>query len=173
MIKLKIEMDLEAGMKEINKFIASLNKIEKESVDYGYFNGTVHKTEHDKSGITEAGLMTILEFGSESASIPPRPVFTRTGENMQGSDNSKAFRIPLRNFVVQASQNKDNISKVLLDIGNIMRLATQANFGKGGSLNLEKNADKTIALKGRDDPLVHTGELRDSMKVQTSRGGSS
>lgn len=172
-VKIKIDLDISSGMKEINRFIKNLEKLESESVDYGYFGGKVHVTEYDKSGNTEAYLMMILEMGSESANIPARPVFRRTGESMQDISNSKKLSTPLKKFLLAACDNKDKISSTLLEIGDILRKETQKNFGRANKIGLEPNRSKTIAKKGRNDPLVDTGSLRDSMGVRTSRGGKS
>lgn len=172
-LKLKVNFNLKDGMKDVKQFISSLKKADKQSVKYGYFDGKIHETEHDKSGMTLAALMYLQEFGEDSVNIPARPVFRQTGENMQDFSNSKALKDPILKYLMESKESKTpNADKMLLDIGKIMRKATQANFGAGNSLNLKSNATFTKTLKGRDDPLVHTGTLRDSIEVRTSLGGS-
>ena len=172
-VKINIKLDIESGMKEINRFIKDLKKLESESVDYGYFDGKVHITQYDNSGVTEAYLMMILEMGSESSNIPARPVFRRTGESMQDVANSKKLKAPLKKFLIGTADQKDVISSILLDVGELLRSETQKNFGSNNKIGLAPNSSKTISKKGRNDPLVDTGTLRDNMSVRTSRGGKS
>lgn len=166
-IKIKVNFDTKKGMKQINRLIDNLNKVERKEIQYGYFDGKLHNSglERSNPNITEAALMLLLHEGSRTAQIPPRPVFRLTGQNMKDQSNKSVLLSSFRKLL-NSVVNSVNVHPALRDIGEIMKKATQDNFGRNSSVNLEENAERTQQLKGRNDPLVDSGKLRDAMKVR-------
>lgn len=166
-IKIKFSLDNHKGLKEIQKFINKMNKAEEKEAKYGYFDSKLHKTDAEGSdpNMTEATLMYILHEGSAETNIPSRPVFRLTAQQMMDTGNSKKLQSPIENWL-RTVIKAPNVEQALRDIGEIMKRETQSNFGRGNKVNLVDNSKRTQQEKGRNDPLVDTGTLRDSMKVK-------
>lgn len=171
-MQLKIKLDIREGMKQIQKVAKQLERANSSRAEYGYFGGRIHKTEKNRGDFTEATLMQILETGSITANIPERPVFKLTGESVKDSSKSTILAKPIKEYLENTVAGKDTLNKTLEDLGELMMKATQANFGADNGVDLDDNAKFTQQVKGRNDPLVDTGTLRDSMKVRVTKGGS-
>jgi len=156
----KIKKDYK-GLKNLYKELPKLNK---KVVQYGYFDGASHKPSGERGdSITLASLMLMHEEGN--GDFPPRPVFGGTGYQLMQT-LPKDIRYLVSEYLVNLSKGKITDTELLTLIGDIMRESTEDNFGIGSSLNLKDNSSRTIKKKGRNDPLVDEGYLRDNIKVR-------
>ena len=138
-----------SDMKPLNELLTRLTKLETTHVEYGYDD-----TPHKGSGLPISTLAAIHEYGWYSN--PERDFMHQTDINMRLEYNSK--------FASDAEE-------YLYYGGNILSLYT--NFGKLGTAmikdtisagNFVENSAMTIKLKGRNEPLVDTGELMNGAK---------
>lgn len=138
-----------SDMKPLNELLKRLTKLGITHVEYGYDN-TIHKG----SGLPLSELAAIHEYGWFGN--PERDFMHQTNINMLLEYKGK--------FISDAEE-------YLYYGGNIKSLYT--NFGKLGTDmikdtikagNFVENSAMTIKLKGRDEPLVDTGELMNSAK---------
>jgi len=136
------------GMKELLK---GVNKLEKNAVEIGYFDGK----QHEGSGMSLATLMTLLEYGSNDGKIPARFAFTQISQTDSPKRN-KALKSILKKGIAQSLRTGN--SDVLLEVlGKKYMKSIRSIFGD--TSRLISNAKLTQKLKGRDEPLVDTGEL--------------
>ena len=147
----------------LGKMKANVKKIDKQNVKVGYFpEQGLHN-----SGLPYATLMAIQEFGTDT--VPSRPIFQITASTRPPQREPK-----VKEAVKEWSKlltTKDNSKDLLDTIGKNYQGALVGLFGDSSVLS--PNADTTIRLKGRDEPLVDSGELRDNLTYKSSIGGES
>lgn len=142
---------------DLEKLKKHLMKLQKEKIEVGYFDGEIHQG----SGMPLATLMALHESGVPSENIPSRPVFAIGYEELLPSRN-KDTKLYIKNIVGQVGRMDNNVNI----LGEHYRDWLKAIFGDVGVL--ESNSQRTQAEKGRDDPLVDEGELRDNLGYRTT-----
>jgi len=141
-----------------NKIRKSVKDIHQENVQIGYFAGQGQHT----SGLSFPALMAIHEFGTDD--IPKRPVFQITAFGAKPQKSSRV-KSAIRNWSSNLAGRAD--AKLLLDtIGKYHQKELQSLFGDTSAL--ASNRPTTIRIKGRDEPLVDSGELRDNLAYRNS-----
>lgn len=154
MIKAKI---VKKG-RTFDKIRKSVKDIHQENVQVGYFAG---QGQH-ASGLSFPALMAIHEFGTDD--IPKRPVFQITAFGAKPQKSSR-IKSAIRNWSSNLTGRAD--AKLLLDtIGKYYQKELQSLFGDTSAL--ASNSPITIRIKGRDEPLVDSGELRDNLAYRNS-----
>lgn len=138
------------------KVIEELRKRIKEAsragVESGYFP---ESGIHEESGMHYAELMDLHEHGSYSAEppIPARPVRLQTMKFLEAQSNVWS------ESVSRYLRGKDSLSNSLNKIGAAITVNAQSIFGTD---RLTPNAPSTVKDKGRNEPLVDSGDLRDA-----------
>ena len=137
--------------KGMNQLMKSMKSLQGASVDVGYFDGELH----EGSEMSLATLMTIMEYGSNDGKIPARFPFTQTAATDDPKKNTDV-RKKISQGITKAihSGNTNNLLDIL---GKHYVDAVGSLFGD--TTRLLKNAPLTIALKGKDSPLIEHGEL--------------
>lgn len=114
-----------------------------------------------KNGETVAYIASIQEYGTRDKKIPPRPFLFSTVE-----ERKKAWIRILADGAKKALVGKKSVHNVLSEMGFNM-----ANDVRNTIITKRspKNAPSTIAKKGKDDPLVHSGKLADSIDYEVHK----
>lgn len=174
-IKVKTQLKFKEGFKDLSKFEKYVSRINAESFSVGYSTDQIHSSEgNNEDSIDMAYLATILHEGTQDGRIPPRPFLRATLQQLTSGAKFRFLRKPFMNYLSSIDNKQYTVDQMLLDLGKIVRTEVQKNFGRDNTISLDPNAQTTIRLKKRDksnNPLVDTGELRDSMQVRTSKGG--
>lgn len=138
---------------------SSLRKLQKAYSQYGYFSS---QGKHH-SGLKFPYLAAIHEFGLDQ---PRRPVFQITamtkGDLIMGNTKlalKRDFKRIARGMSIKFEDTLDTFATTGMKL-------TKRNFGK--TPPLKSNSQATINLKGRNSPLIDTGELMDNMSYKTS-----
>lgn len=148
---------LEKLLKEIGgEYVARVGVI-------GSAAGEVHDAE---SGLTNAALGLIHEFGSDSNNIPARsflrmPLEAQQDKLMQTLDTGS----------VKESIESGDIKQVYKILGFSAEQIVKDAFNTGGFGNWKANAPSTIAQKGSDKPLINTGTLQRSITSDVVKRG--
>lgn len=136
------------GMKQLE---TSMKNLQGASVDIGYFDGT----RHNGAEMSLASLMALMEFGSNDGKIPARFPFTLAASTDSPKKDVKVRKKIKRGLSDAARTGNTN---TLLDLlGKHYVDAVGSLFGD--TTRLLSNAPFTIALKGKDSPLIEHGEL--------------
>lgn len=109
----------------------------------------------ESSGMTNAEIGIIQEFGSETAGIPPRS-FLR----MPIEEKIKDLVRFLGSSAIQSMFEKKNIKGIFKAMGIEGEGIVQDAFATRGFGRWKPNAPSTIAAKGSDSPLIDTAQLR-------------
>jgi len=159
---MKITASIQKGKtKDLDKLAKKFKELQNQYVEIGYFDNEMHS----EAEMSYASLMTILEFGSPENNIPARYPFHQVAHTKLPSDNAgvkKAIKDHLKNIM-----GKSDSSDLLAYIGKYYQKELKAIFGD--TSRLEPNAPATVAIKGRNEPLVDTQELRDNLGYRTSK----
>tara|TARA_Y100000310_G_scaffold74348_1_gene70508 strand:- start:34419 stop:34829 length:411 start_codon:yes stop_codon:yes gene_type:complete len=133
-------------------------------VDIGYFNGEGHS----QSELTLASIATLLEKGSVDGDQPARFVMETVAADNLPQKSGEVIQA-VRRYL--ASLDRVDLSEQLLDsIGAFYR--DEYKNLLGDSSRLTSNAPSVIERKGRDEPGIDTGELRDNAGFRTSKSGA-
>lgn len=173
-ITVKATLDTNKGFKELAKFKKDFNRLAQEWVEVGFDASQVHHQNKrgKKEIVNMAELAAWLHEGTEDGRIPPRPFFERTLQQMVGKSEASKLKPIVARLFNGFNKKKDldkHISKFLEEMGELTRNNVKDNFGIDNTINLKDNSEFTIKEKGRNDPLVDTGTLRDAMKIKTSK----
>jgi hypothetical protein len=153
-IKVKTKLNLK-GLERLQEGMKRLNNVVGQ---YGYFDGKMHKGSiENQEPMTLAEMMLIHETGQGHVE---RPVFGATAYQLMDSLPSDIIPLLRQYFKVllKGGKGEDNL---LNKIAAVCAEATRDNFGKGNTIGLAPNTMPND--KGRNDPLVDTGELRDEL----------
>lgn len=164
-IKVSSNDNFDKALKELRKKIEKLEQLESMEVQVGYFGGRIHP-----SGLSFASLMYIHEVGSLSEGIPSRPVFRKTMQLLTQPSDRKSLTPHMRKVVETIVERGGDPTSALISMGNALKIKIQRNFGRNNRIGLLPNHRITQAIKGRDDPLVDEGDLRDAIEVRIKRG---
>jgi len=136
-----------------NGGVAGLAKIHGEGVKVGILEGTGEHNNAD-NGQTVSQIAAWNEFGTDM--IPERPFLRGTVAKYNDE-----YKDTLRKVVQEVLNARDPASHAAID-----RLALKVVADVKNTITELKdppNADATIAAKGSDNPLIDTGQLRQSI----------
>lgn len=145
-------------LKDLEKGLTRLGEAE---VAIGYFDGEIH----EDTKMTLASLMTLLEYGSNDGKIPARFPFSKIAQ----TDSPKRNR-DVQKLVKQGLQHALQFggTETLLDsLGKHYESSIRSIFGN--TSKLISNAKMTQNIKGRDEPLIDTGELLSKLSYKKLR----
>jgi hypothetical protein len=149
------------GKDRISALLRTLQDLDDSSSEIGYFpdSGT-----HPSSGLSFAAHMSVHELRPASDPMH-RPVFGKAvqvnGDRFEGRSVDKVVNI----IHAAARGRSKQIRPILDDIGKEGVAMIEPIFG---SSHLKPNSPKTIELKGRNEPMVDDGDLRDALSFRTN-----
>lgn len=150
--------------KKLEKLRNNIRGLHKQNVKVGHFR---KQGMHSTAPYSYPTLMLKLHVGGSFFSntpLPPRPLLTLLwAKNLRLKDAS--FRQAILAWAKRPQTQNSNI-KLLNDMGATLTRKGKALFGK--TPPLAPNAPLTIKKKGRNSPLVDTGELRDKFSYMNS-----
>lgn len=114
-----------------------------------------NKREGNSEPITNAELMFIHTNGSPIRNIPKRPTIEPTVEENK-ERISEMFKKAVNKVLANRGDGRPDLEKIGLWTVNKIK-------AKFGSDELVPNAPSTIAQKGDNNPLIDTGQLRNSI----------
>lgn len=127
-----------------------------------------HKSKSGKiynvySGVTNAEIMFIMEYGSKTKDIPSRPVLEKTIEYAKKELLENAVVEGLKNYVISGkiSDFEKSLEKMCIRMENYAKTGIRRN-----TLGLEPNKPYTIEKKGSNVPLLDTGQLANSIRCK-------
>lgn len=123
-------------------------------VDIGILDGEVHP---DGDGQTIATIGAHNEFGVFSKNLPARS-FLRMPITLQIEDIKDSVRLNAKANILD-----QNVKGIFEDMGAAAVEVVREAFDTQGWGQWPDNAPYTIAKKGRNEPLVDTGVLRDKI----------
>ena len=144
-------LSVDVQVKEDKKATARFERIRRTlikaasaHVDIGFFDGKPHP----KTGVSEATVAAINEFGVESDNIPERPFMAATARNTKVA--GKLARELKQNLSSQRGAFNWNV------VGQFYANEVSITIRDFAT---PPNAPLTISLKGFDNPLVETGHM--------------
>lgn len=170
-LKIESKIEFKQGFVDLAKLEKHLQKLQGEFTEVGYTTQQMHQSEESDDVISMADLATILHEGAPKNRIPPRPFLRGTLQSLTAPTRQRFLRKPFMKYLQSVKNKQVSVDQMLLDLGKIIRKEVQSNFGNQNKLGLRRNAPSTERIKGKNDPLVDSGDLRDAMLVKTSRGG--
>ena len=140
------------------KLMTNLTKLGTKEVRVGLF-------EDDQSAdgtMTMADLGTLMEYGDTSLGgyIPPRPFMRDTAVNYE--DQIGDYMVSIVDDMMFLGLD---VKQVLTQVGDNYSDMTKTTIERFSN---PPNSVETIAMKGRNDPLVDTGKMKDSVKFKVS-----
>ena len=112
------------------------------------------------NGLTNGQLLEIMQNGSPSKGIPPRPVLDVAMEH------SREVVSLLEHDCVGAVFGSGTVEEAFEKAGQDMLEIVRETFG---SEELASNDPKTVKRKGFDSPLIETGALREAINYKVRR----
>ena len=158
-----MNITVKKGKGDFHKKLKQLRQFGKAHVEVGHF---ASQGQHESIDMSYVDLMKFHHKGgvSESGvSSPSRPVMTHM---MMYATKAAANSMSTRQAFKAWSEGRTTNEGFFISLGKVLVQTEKNLFGSSGSL--VKNAPFTVALKGRDDPLVDTGDLRDRVAYKTS-----
>jgi hypothetical protein len=149
---------------KLDEMVKQLMLIHNKKVEVGHF---AEQGVHSKTGLSYIEMMKLHHTGYQISAfqfVPPRPVLDVLGFKIRNLKN-----ITLRKIIKNWSKREFNLfshKKLLEDLGIAIGKIERGIFGNTSLL--ESNAPLTIAIKGKDAPLVDTGELKNKVAFKTS-----
>jgi len=141
----------------MEKHLASLSKKE---IFAGFFEESKYPTDSTRhKGVAVAQVAKWQNDGTigGNGNIPPRPFMDLAALEIK---DSRAFKKALTQPVIK-TLTKTGSNTAKLKVANLMKEIIQLQI-----LNFSepKNSERTIELKGFNDPLIETGRMYDSVK---------
>ena len=128
----------------------------REAIRTGNQKTTGRKLNNTQKSITLVEIGTINEFGSSDGRIPARSFLRSTVKEKRAK--YKALSAKIVEKVI------DKPEDFLLLLGKLGQIAENDVKNKIRDLKEPKNAPLTIKLKGSDNPLIDTGQLRQAIR---------
>lgn len=102
----------------------------------------------------------VNEFGSDKANVPSRPFLTPT---LDANENKYVADLARKVDFWLGTRGVADLKRPIENLGKeVVSDVKQAILAK----SRPRNADSTIAKKGKDDPLVDTFEMHDSVTYE-------
>ena len=153
---IKAHFNVLADMSGMDKFIKECLKLEGYEVDTGFGDEI-----HESSGLKASALAWILENGADlpNGEIPPRQ-FIESTNDMFEIDNMKVSPLVVRNILYKNADPTTQLKKIGNKQKQLMKQVMEMKIFPNPN-----NAPSVIRQKGRDDALIDTGTLKDSIQV--------
>ena len=145
-----------ADMSGLDKFVKECLKLEGYEVDTGF-----GEENHPDADMSKASLAWILENGADipNGEIPPRQ-FIESTNDMFEIDNMKVSPLVVKNILYKNADPMVQLKKIGNKQKQLMKQVMEMKVFPNPN-----NAPSVIRQKGRDDALIDTGVLKDSIKV--------
>ena len=153
---IKAHFNVLADMSGMDKFVKECLKLEGYEVDTGFGEET-----HGPSGLKTSELSWILENGADipNGAIPPRQ-FIESTNDMFEIDNMKVSPLVVKNILYRNADPMVQLKKIGNKQKQLMKQIMEMKIFPNPN-----NAPSVIRQKGRDDALIDTGTLKDSIQV--------
>ena len=153
---IKAHFNVLADMSGMDKFVKECLKLEGYEVDTGFGEET-----HVPSGLKTSELSWILENGADipNGEIPPRQ-FIESTNDMFEIDNMKVSPLVVKNILYRNADPVVQLKKIGNKQKQLMKQIMEMKIFPNPN-----NAPSVIRQKGRDDALIDTGTLKDSIQV--------
>ena len=153
---IKAHFNVLADMSGMDKFIKECLKLEGYEVDIGF-----GEEKHEPSGLKASALSWILENGADlpNGEIPPRQ-FIESTNDMFEIDNMKVSPLVVKNILYKNADPAAQLKKIGNKQKQLMKQIMEMKIFPNPN-----NAPSVIRQKGRDDALIDTGTLKDSIQV--------
>lgn len=146
---------------KFDKLVKGIKDLNNEKVQVGHFK----EQGRHSSGLTYAELMALHNNPQASGKDwPRRPVLDILVHEHRNLNDPEIRRI-LAKYSSKEPTPQNN-EMLLEELGEFLRDEEKSIFG---SSKLASNAPSTQEIKGRNDPLVDTGDLRDRVAYRTSK----
>ena len=142
-----------SGLEKLKK---SLNKLSSTKIEYGFFPEAKYP-----DGDYVAEIANINEYGSSEN--PTRPFFEASYKAMVDRPTHPVNQLIKRNYINLVKGYGIKFD----DIGDLLVEGVKFNII---SLDDPPNSAETIERKGRNDPLVDSGLMRDSVEYKVVKG---
>ena len=151
--------------KGIDNLLGTLDNLSDVEIAAGVFQ---ESGMHEEAELHKAHLLVIQEKGAIGI-FPARPVIglTTHEEGVKwGEDAVKDIKGAIDKNGNRSPLSVNKLKKSLENVADEMADDIKANFG---SSKLAANSPSTIARKGGNNPLIESGELRDSIEGKVRR----
>lgn len=146
--------DMDHGWQQI---IGIFTEVRDAEIEVGIFAES-GKHPHSPEGLLISEIAAIQEYGAPDANIPSRPFLRDTYDRKGAEFQNKAARVLQRVIDRQLTLNAG-----LQVIGAMQASAVKETIN---DWTTPGNAPMTIARKGKDDPLVDSRVMRNSVKFK-------
>lgn len=143
---------LTVDTKKWDKLKKDLQQLDRIKLQLGWFDSH-YGSENDN--LPHAYVASLQEEGSEK--IPPRP-FMRVGLKQELKTDTKAFAM----MIQSVASGKSGLSAAKTASPAFVAMLKKIM----NEWSSPPNAPRTVAEKGFNNPLIDTGELRDSIQVK-------
>lgn len=153
---IKAHFNVLADMSGMDKFVKECLRLEGYEVDTGF-----GEEKHPDADMSMAALSWILENGADlpNGEIPPRQ-FIESTNDMFEIDNMKVSPFAVRNILYKNADPATQLKKIGNKQKQLMKQVMELKVFPNPN-----NAPSVIRQKGRDDALIDTGTLKDSIQV--------
>jgi hypothetical protein len=138
--------------KSLKKLLNGIKAKVKKKVQVGWFQGVNSNVQNPDTRYTNTAAMARFQyFGDKGSNVPPRPFFQHlyTIRRFETTDILKDIAKKQINGIVDLQSEANRAGKLVADIIN--------------DFDTPSNSEFTIEMKGDDNPLVETGNLKDSV----------
>ena len=142
--------DTDMGMEKI---LAEMQALGQKRVKVGIQNDA---SVHDGGDMSVAAIAYINEYGTRDGRIPPRPAHTNAFD-----DNKISLNNLVKRLVKGVSEGKLTAQKAAAILGQTHEDSVKQSIT---NLRTPANAPRTIAQKGSSNPLIDTGQTRNSVR---------
>ncbi len=143
----------------IPKLMKRVKELINKTTEVGYFSS---QPNHSESGIGYAQMAAWLEYGTKKTRA--YPLFHRTVEFFEHPSKSNIIKNSLKGYFNSLDSNKQ-YTIILNSIGKGYAEIIQAGMGKPGRVG-NSNTQSTIDIKGRNEPWIDTGELKQNISYR-------
>jgi len=157
-------MNIAMGIKKLSSNLDELERrLKNLKSTRGSVGVTVEDGVHEPSGMLYTDLHWIHAAGSSANNLPPRNValvakLSFNGEDILRSGMDKYFS----NLNKKGTMKPEDVFKPYLE----GLLDYTKNYVFGSTTKLAPNSPYTISLKGKNSPMIETGQLMDAWKVR-------
>ena len=153
---IKAHFNVLADMSGMDKFVKECLRLDGYEVDTGF-----GEEAHGPSGLKTSELSWILENGADipNGKIPPRQ-FIESTNDMFEIDNMKVSPLVVKNILYKNADPMSQLKKIGNKQKQLMKQIMEMKIFPNPN-----NAPSVIRQKGRDDALIDTGTLKDSIQV--------
>ena len=143
----------------IPRLMKRIQALTTKTTEVGYFSS---QPSHSESGIGYAQMAAWLEYGTKKTRA--YPLFHRTVEFFEHPSKSNIIKSSLKGYFNNLDSNKQ-YTVILNSIGKGYAEIIQAGMGKPGRVG-NSNTQSTISIKGRNEPWIDTGELKQKISYR-------